>query len=742
VKQYSASNPPVVVQSAAPTDTSVVWVDPNDNSIDEFSDMVNLALAQAKESGEFDGKDGTSATHSWNGTVLTISSASGISSADLKGAKGDKGDKGDTGDKGADGSPGSAGKNGSDGYTPVRGTDYWTPTDRQQIKQELTAAMVTQEAGESETLVMSQKAVTAFVNEALGESETTEYETVDSVDEMTDPSKQYILSATGTLWACGEVAVEKAPENVFIPENAILNQRIGTNSDSAKNGHYITEYLEFDASTASSPIVWLPLNYDPTIGDQRIRYCDASNTKLGNIYGCNMTAQSDQVYIGKGEDGRYYFDLSKDGSGNTTGLSKHYPSMKRLRMSLSSGKTTAITVSDIADVEILFEKDRGTTIENQWYDTELTPSAGGGGNYVGLLTKVNRNATDIKEISNRVTAIESKSGTVTVPTFWEDAVASCIAKIKALQVGRNCVTFPFFSDNHQNTRYAGAMIAHIMKECHIPYCFFGGDAISNGSDVTSEAIMIEQDSEFDAMMSVVPVERMCRTLGNHDAYWNPTPDSGSSTRVYYTRDQIYDLFLRQESVSQNKHYGGDGTYYYVDDVASKTRFVLCNTNVNVNTTTETLDSEQISWLENEAMAFSESGWNLVFLSHQPITNHYHSNIYEDTANGIREALTNYVSGNDVNKADIVGWFAGHIHADRIYTGVAANTLDDSVKNTLPWKTVTIRADHTALCRDEDLTHTVADDDQSHAIDFVTINRKTRTVNLTRLGIGEDRSYSY
>lgn len=36
-------------------------------------------------------KDGVSATHEWNGTVLTITSASGTSSADLKGDKGDPG---------------------------------------------------------------------------------------------------------------------------------------------------------------------------------------------------------------------------------------------------------------------------------------------------------------------------------------------------------------------------------------------------------------------------------------------------------------------------------------------------------------------------------------------------------------------------------------------------------------------------------------------------------------------------
>ena len=57
------------------------------------------------------GADGTPATHRWSGTTLYISSASGTSSANLKG------DKGDTG---------AAGK---DGYTPIKGVDYFDGKD-------------------------------------------------------------------------------------------------------------------------------------------------------------------------------------------------------------------------------------------------------------------------------------------------------------------------------------------------------------------------------------------------------------------------------------------------------------------------------------------------------------------------------------------------------------------------------------------------------------------------------------
>lgn len=93
-----------------------------------------------------DGKDGVSATHSWNGTTLTVKSASGTSSADLKGEKGDRGDKGDKGDKGdpftyedfteeqlaeLKGEKGDKGDPGEDGYTPVKNVDYFDGKDGQ-----------------------------------------------------------------------------------------------------------------------------------------------------------------------------------------------------------------------------------------------------------------------------------------------------------------------------------------------------------------------------------------------------------------------------------------------------------------------------------------------------------------------------------------------------------------------------------------------------------------------------------
>lgn len=50
-----------------------------------------------------------------------------------KGPQGEAGPKGDPGEKGGKGDPGTPGKNGADGHTPIKGTDYWTASDKAEI---------------------------------------------------------------------------------------------------------------------------------------------------------------------------------------------------------------------------------------------------------------------------------------------------------------------------------------------------------------------------------------------------------------------------------------------------------------------------------------------------------------------------------------------------------------------------------------------------------------------------------
>ena len=56
----------------------------------------------------------------------------------IKGVKGDKGDKGEAGENGKDG---VNGKDGADAYTPVKGKDYFTDSDKEEMVSSVIAAL-------------------------------------------------------------------------------------------------------------------------------------------------------------------------------------------------------------------------------------------------------------------------------------------------------------------------------------------------------------------------------------------------------------------------------------------------------------------------------------------------------------------------------------------------------------------------------------------------------------------------
>ena len=109
--QMDASNKDVVILAEAQksVETEKTRAEKAEQALNNRIEEVNKAIEEVQP-----GKDGISATHSWNGTVLTITSASGTSSADLKGEKGDK---------------------------PVKGTDYFTEADKNELVDAVLAAL-------------------------------------------------------------------------------------------------------------------------------------------------------------------------------------------------------------------------------------------------------------------------------------------------------------------------------------------------------------------------------------------------------------------------------------------------------------------------------------------------------------------------------------------------------------------------------------------------------------------------
>lgn len=569
---------------------------------------------------------------------------------------------------------------------------------------------------------------------------------VDSVDEMIDTNKAYVLNSDGMFYSYKVVTIPGETTttypNQLVPGAAELNKRYSGSSQSTttKTGYFVTDYIAVPDFASVTPynarLDWeVPFS---VATDVKIVFFNSSKSYLGMSY---IAAVNTSV-----SSGATTIDLRTQSTGGTAPTISEVAYV-RLQLAINSSMAS-LTASDIENLTItfdaVFETESTESVTTQtWSSTGIAYNqpADYEDRVISLEANVANNTGNITLLQERMNNLESGEVATVIPEWWEDEVADTIAKVKALQVGRNCVTFPFFSDNHQRNGYAGVLIKRVMDECHIPHCFFGGDGIANGyfGDETDEA-MRAQDAKFDAVTAAIPEGRFCRAIGNHEYYWKPS----SSETHYYTADQVYEVFLRQDTLTQSKEFGGD-TYYYVEDKASKVRFIVMDMN--------TLDdAAQITWLQNVALHFDEDGWAVVLIGHQPVTEHYATVI--NGAAEARTALKNYINGSEAHKADVVGWWCGHVHRDRIFEGTAANpgyngstdpetdaATGDPIAETLPWKTVSIISDNTSIGYGG-IKHAIDNSDQSHAIDFVTINKSTRTVNLTRLGFGNDRSFTY
>ena len=88
-------------------------------------------ITTLENSGGVNGEDGLTPFIGENGNWWIGEEDTGVKA---QGEDGEKGEKGDTGEQGIQGIQGKDGEKGADGYTPVRGVDYWTDKDKAEIK--------------------------------------------------------------------------------------------------------------------------------------------------------------------------------------------------------------------------------------------------------------------------------------------------------------------------------------------------------------------------------------------------------------------------------------------------------------------------------------------------------------------------------------------------------------------------------------------------------------------------------
>ncbi|MDD6713060.1 MAG: metallophosphoesterase [Subdoligranulum sp.] len=350
--------------------------------------------------------------------------------------------------------------------------------------------------------------------------------------------------------------------------------------------------------------------------------------------------------------------------------------------------------------------------------------------------------------SEMAAAILSINASYTLPDYWNTYLETKVERIKAKVDAANdtAVVFGFFTDAHANYRtdqqvdgnagYTGEIIRYLAAKAGVKRWVFGGDVLSY-----ENSLELCQKS-FDEVKSwLAPLDPQNRLIvrGNHDV--NPYGEPVLTDAQYHS--MFFDAL--QPSV------GGDVAYYYVDDPAKNTRFIVVDTRetsisesyTNGSETEKAYVAAEAAWIIS-TLASTPGGWQVIVLPHV---------IWWGGGNMANGSLVLSESGTDLcnlcgyynqrtsgtiwgqtydfsaGAANVVLVLSGHTHIDysRAYNGVvAASTTADSYQaaNVLP----------------DSRVHELGTVTE-HALDVFIVDSTAGTIETVRIGCGVDREFA-
>lgn len=593
---------------------------------------------------------------------------------------------------------------GSDGYTPVRGQDYWTEEDQAAIQAECNALLV-------EELANRSQLKPEFAN---------------SLADCTDTAKLYVLP-DGYIYGYLKKTSAAAGDytNLADPGSSdwLTDQRMNSSGGgTACAASLVTNYIAVSPGDVvrvqGLDVVTALTNY--------------ANTPKQAVYNADKGVLS----VDAAASGGNYWAYEADG--DIAVFTVNYSTAAYMRFSgeLADGCSASDVVITVNEAITAGD----VTTSYQWASTghAFVPA-----DYEDRILDVEAlaagNAEAVEELETAVAALEA--GSVTLPDYWQEAVEAAITKVKALQDegGSETVQFLLFSDLHYGdnkarTQYVGKLCAAVMDACRIPLALSCGDTLTSAPLETEEAVL-ECLEEAQALLSPIG-SRLLQIRGNHDDVWGSY--TGEDATVYYVNKvapaKIWNRLHRGQAADLRRAFGGDGTYFYLDNVPQKVRFICLNSHFydgegtqegTAKNMTTGFGAAQLQWLEQAALDLPE-GWSAVLAVHVPPT--------AESVNGSTYYLGQYSDGAAFRsivstKADsILGIFCGHCHADAIVSG------------DLPCPIITVTTAGGTPYDSAEPARTAGTDTET-ALDVVSIHKAQRTIHLTRIGVGSDRSCS-
>lgn len=208
--------------------------------------------------------------------------------------------------------------------------------------------------------------------------------------------------------------------------------------------------------------------------------------------------------------------------------------------------------------------------------------------------------------------------------------AEALAVANRIDASNGTFKMVFVTDLHNmddvpRLEHANQAIQALCRVNNIDCVVFGGDYIRNWTEITKEEAIEDIRQCRDKLKNQIVPTIWCR--GNHD--------TNGYVGERLTKEEAYNLIANKNVDNGAVINAADphGNYGYVDFADKKVRVIFVNTSDCDEMGTKATDDPshaaplisshsvsamQLQWIADTALSFTESGWNVIFVSHAPL----------------------------------------------------------------------------------------------------------------------------
>lgn len=533
--------------------------------------------------------------------------------------------------------------NGSNGYSPVRGVDYWTETDKEEM--------------EADNI--------AFITTELAKRGQLKPEFANDISECTDTTKLYVLP-DGYLYGYIYTTMSGANYTNILPTLTPLSG-LTKNDKGLYYGQYATSSSPFygadtnctitgqiPCTNASHPSIYIKgVNWDGSSSHSRILIMKNNGTAFTTV---NISALATKGYFALTTlDTNYYRLDVLDALFAAEDSNNIFASLV-----FSLDNTTGAE-----DVIIAYEPIEDTEISGyQWANTgHAFVPADYENRIVALETENKQLKTDLESAEQRIETLENATESNT-PQAVIDGVSALVDKALSRADG-NALRFIIYSDAHHKNDDAnitngnielGKAMGEVLNQIGVDFVSGIGDSAWAAYTNTTETVR-EQIKQFNRYVyPYIKGEQILNCEGNHDdAVYSTIDNDGDGTTSSAEKFSLAETFSLIYAHNKNVVFDADhyiDGYCYKDFEHLKVRVICLNTEQGTGDG-GVVEGYQIKWLEEVALDMTgKTDWQVVTLAHHPFS------YGTSSLNAVVEIIDAFINSG----GKYIGHFHGHAHA--------------------------------------------------------------------------------